>query len=103
MAPSRASRRAPSPGMAAITEPLILASASPRRTELLRAVGIPHAVQPAQDAEPPVSDLAALPHVRLCAFAKAREVAARHPGRLVLGADTVVSLGTTASDILGKP
>jgi septum formation protein len=89
--------------MAAITEPLILASASPRRTELLRAVGIPHEVRPALEAEPPVRDLAASAHVRLCAFAKAREVAERHPGRLVLGADTVVSVGDLPHDILGKP
>jgi len=41
--------------------------------------------------------------VRTCALAKAHDVARRHPDRLVLGADTVVSVGAAASDILGKP
>ncbi len=79
---------------------LILASASPRRRQLLEMLGIPHLVDPAdvpEDAEPgePAQPLA----VRL-AREKALQVAARHPGALVLGADTVVALGQR---LLGKP
>ena len=69
---------------------LVLASASPRRAELLRNAGIGFVVDPAhvpeqrQVSEPP-RDYA----VRL-AREKARAIAARHPQAFVLGADTIV-------------
>lgn len=73
---------------------LILASASPRRLELLAQVGIaPAAVIPAAIDETRLKDErpAALAH-RLAA-AKAAAVAARHPGDWVLASDTVVACG----------
>ena len=71
---------------------LILASASPRRTELLRAAGIPHTVHVAAvtEHEDPVTDPRemVLHNARL----KAAAVARSHPAALVLGADTTVAL-----------
>lgn len=79
---------------------LILASASPRRTELLRAAGIPHRVVVAEvtEHEDPSTDPAkmVLHNARL----KAAAVSRQHPGALVLGADTTVALGDRA---LNKP
>ena len=78
---------------------LILASASPRREELLRQLGVPFAVIPSDLPEelPPGPPEEA---VRLLALAKARAVAAKVGSGVVLGADTVVVLGGT---VLGKP
>jgi septum formation protein len=78
---------------------LILASASPRREELLRRLGVPFTVVPSDLLEelPPGSPPEA---VRAIALAKARAVAERVGSGVVLGADTVVVLGGT---ILGKP
>ncbi|WP_201752674.1 Maf family protein [Sphingomonas changnyeongensis] len=74
--------------------PLILASASPRRLDLLARIGVvPDAVDPADlDETPLAGELPARYAARLAA-AKAALVAARHPGALVLGADTVVAVG----------
>jgi septum formation protein len=79
---------------------LILASRSPRRRQLLEMLGIPHEVDPA-DIEERVEpgELAETLAVRL-AKEKALQVAARHPGVAVLGADTVVVVGDR---LLGKP
>ncbi len=73
---------------------LILASGSPRRLELLTQVGIiPDQVEPARvDETPEPRELPADLAKRLAA-AKARDVADRFPGALVLGADTVVARG----------
>ena len=77
-----------------IPAPLVLASASPRRRELLHQVGIvPTAVDPADiDETPGRGELPARLAARL-ARAKADLVAARHAGVPVLAADTVVALG----------
>lgn len=74
--------------------PLVLASASPRRLELLRQIGIvPDAVDPADiDETPTKRELPPANVVRL-AEAKARAVAPRHPGAFILAADTVVACG----------
>jgi len=79
---------------------LVLASASPRRQELLRNAGIQFVVEPADVDETPLPDEGA----RHCAERLAREKALKvwrtHPQDLVLGADTVVVVdGAT----LGKP
>jgi len=79
---------------------LILASASPRRAELLTAAGIAFTTAPADIDERVLPDELAEAHVKRLAEAKARAVAAGHPGALVLGADTVVVLD---GRILGKP
>lgn len=80
---------------------LILASASPRRLDLLRQVGIiPDAVIPAHiDETPGPKELPAGLVLRL-AESKARAVAKDNPGAWVLGADTVVGCGRR---ILPKP
>ena len=72
----------------------MLASASPRRLELLRQIGVvPTLVEPAAlDETQQRSELPAALALRL-AVAKAAAVAARHPGAIVLGADTVVACG----------
>ncbi|QQS14951.1 MAG: septum formation protein Maf [Rhodospirillales bacterium] len=74
--------------------PLILASASPRRVELLRQVGVaPAAIDPAGiDETPRRGELPASFAARM-AGDKARAVAARHPGGTILAADTVVACG----------
>jgi len=80
--------------------PLVLASSSPRRKELLQAAGLEFQTDPAQGLEihDPSLGLAGL--VTANARAKALEVAARHPRAIVLGADTLVWLEGQA---LGKP
>jgi len=82
--------RAPDPGKLR----LVLASASPRRLDLLARLGIvPDAIDPAELDETPHKGEEPLPHARRLAAGKAALVAARHPGALVLGADTVVAVG----------
>lgn len=74
--------------------PLVLASASPRRLELLRQIGIePAVVDPAAvDETPAKRELPGKLALRLAA-AKADTAAQRHPDAIVLGADTVVGCG----------
>jgi septum formation protein len=77
-----------------MTTHLILASASPRRLELLARIGvIPSAVHPADIDEEPRKGEAPLPYARRMAVEKAAIVATRHPGSTVLAADTVVACG----------
>lgn len=79
---------------------LILASASPRRAELLRELGLGFTVVPSDAVELESGHLTARELAQLNAHRKARSVAKRHPDALVLGADTVVVLGTK---LYGKP
>lgn len=73
---------------------LVLASASPRRLDLLAQIGIvPGAVDPADMDETPLKGELPAPHAARLAEAKARIVATRHPGCFVLAADTVVACG----------
>jgi len=73
---------------------LVLASASPRRLELLARLGlVPDAVDPADIDETPLKAERPEPHVRRLAAEKAAAVAARHPGAVVLAADTLVAAG----------
>jgi septum formation protein len=72
----------------------VLASASPRRLDLLRQIDYPpDAVDPAELDETPGPDETPTRHAERLAVEKARAVAARHPGAWVLGADTVVACG----------
>ncbi len=74
--------------------PLVLASASPRRVELLRQIGIqPAAIDPAAVDETPQAGEQPVALAARLARAKAEAVAARHGGSFVLAADTVVALG----------
>ena len=79
--------------------PLVLASSSPRRAELLQAAGLPFVVRAASVDETRHADEAPDAYVRRLAVAKARAAAAA-PHELVLGADTVVVAGAAC---LGKP
>jgi septum formation protein len=73
---------------------LVLASASPRRLELLRQIGIaPDEVDPADIDETPLPGELPPGHVLRLAEAKARAVGPRHPGAFILAADTVVACG----------
>jgi septum formation protein len=73
---------------------LILASASPRRVELLARIAIvPDAIIPADLDETPFPKETPRAHVIRLARAKAAAIAAGHPGALVLAADTVVAMG----------
>ena len=73
---------------------LVLASASPRRLELLRQIGIvPDRIDPADIDETPLCDELPAAHVVRLAEAKARAVQPRHPGAFILAADTVVACG----------
>jgi len=69
---------------------LILASASPRRSELLRNASIPFVVEPAHIAEEPLPGELPLQYAQRLARDKARAVFARNSDNVVLGADTVV-------------
>src|SRR4051794_39820267 len=79
---------------------LILASASPRRAELLREAGITFQMVSSRAEEIHPEHLTPHEICQLNAYRKARAVAKKHPDALVLGADTIVCLGTT---IFGKP
>jgi len=80
---------------------LVLASASPRRLELLRQIGIePDAVDPADIDETPGKDETPRQLALRLALGKAGAVAPRHPGAYVLGSDTLVAVGRR---ILNKP
>ena len=79
---------------------LILASGSPRRRQLLERIGVSFAVLPADVDETPLAGEDPVAYASRVARDKALEVAASHPGRLVLGADTVVEVD---QEILGKP
>ncbi len=84
------------------TEPdqLILASASPRRSELLALTGLEFRVAIADIPEQPEPDESAEAYVLRLAETKARTVASQVEGRWFIGADTTVVLG---NQILEKP
>src|SRR5512138_2687543 len=80
--------------------PIILASASPRRQELLRQLGLKFEVMPSHAPEVHEEQLTAREVSQLNAYRKAREIAKLNPDALVLGADTLVYLGT---ELFGNP
>ncbi len=80
--------------------PLVLASASPRRRQLLTQMGLAFTVQPADIDETAPDDIEPSALVRHLALEKAVAVAHHHPDALVLGADTIV---VRAGRVLGKP
>ncbi len=79
---------------------IVLASASPRRAELLESAGIRFVVVPGHIDETPFPNELPAAHVLRLAGEKAREVAGREPGRFFIGADTVV---VCDGEIMGKP
>ncbi|MEM6471989.1 MAG: Maf family protein, partial [Planctomycetota bacterium] len=82
--------------------PLVLASGSPRRAQLLDAAGYTYTKDPASEsAECGVCSRETAPElVARYAFRKAQDVFGRHPNAMILAADTVASVGGV---ILGKP
>ena len=79
---------------------LVLASASPRRQELLRNAGISFSVQAADIDETPLADESPRDCAERLAREKALAVWRMRPGDMVLGADTIVVVDGA---ILGKP
>lgn len=79
---------------------IVLASASPRRRELLTLIGIAHEVTPADIDETERPDEAPAAYVERLAREKAAAVARRSPDALVIGSDTTVVID---GSILGKP
>lgn len=83
---------------------LVLASASPRRADLLRSVGLDFEVRPADIDETPRAGEDAIEYVCRLSIEKARaiacDVASHDAGEIILAADTTVELG---GRILGKP
>lgn len=79
---------------AGMTAPLILASASPRRLDLLKQVGItPTKIDPADIDETPEKGELPRDYVQRVTAEKAATVAERHKGAFVLAGDTVVAVG----------
>ncbi|MBM4152528.1 MAG: septum formation inhibitor Maf [Kiritimatiellaceae bacterium] len=78
---------------------LILASTSPRRAELLKCAGISFEIIPPQADEKPLRGESPIEYAVRTAREKAQSLPVQ-PGRVVLGADTVVTLN---GQILGKP
>jgi septum formation protein len=79
---------------------LTLASASPRRKQLLKEYKIPFRVMPSRIHEPPPGKLSPAAYTKKLALAKAIAVAKKVKTGWVLGADTIV---VHEGDILGKP
>lgn len=80
---------------------LILASASPRRTEILQQIGVRHLVQSANIDETPKLDEPAIDYVQRMALEKTQAIISKSPKKIpVLGADTCV---VCDNQIFGKP
>lgn len=79
---------------------IILASASPRRQELLERIGLKFEVEPSRCKEEVTSAADPQRIVRLNSVTKAASVAARHKNAIVIAADTV---GVFRGKVLGKP
>ena len=80
--------------------PIILASASPRRAELLRKIGLEFRIVPSDAPEIHHDQLTAGEISQINAYRKARAVSKKFPDALVLAADTLFYLDTT---LFGKP
>ena len=77
---------------------IVLASASPRRSELLRAAGINFEIRVANVDETQLPDES--PHAYVARLGQTKALAVAQPGELVLGADTTVVIG---NETAGKP
>jgi septum formation protein len=80
----------------------ILASASPRRRDLLRKAGYCFEIIPSgvDESAYDTNEISSEEHTQILALAKANDVAARFPNAIVMGSDTVVDLD---GEIIGKP
>ncbi|MHB1130929.1 MAG: Maf family protein [Chloroflexota bacterium] len=88
------------PGHRAVPAHLVLASASPRRREILGALGLPFVVRAADVDETPTAGESPAATVCRLAVAKARAVTLEPEERFVIAADTMVVL---EGEVLGKP
>lgn len=89
------------PPLFTLSQPLVLASASPRRQQFVQEWGLQYSIDLPQCPEPlPEQGEAPATYALRAACAKGRAVAAKHPHSIVLAADTIVALGQS---ILGKP
>jgi len=79
---------------------IVLASASPRRQELLRRIGLRFTVDPSDCREDGHLDLGPCERARQVSLEKARAVAASHSNALVIAADTFI---VSEGQVLGKP
>lgn len=79
---------------------IVLASASPRRQQLLHQIGVPHEVKPADVDETPLYGELPREYVQRVANSKALAVFAQQPEAIILAADTTVVVD---DHILGKP
>jgi septum formation protein len=79
---------------------LVLASASPRRQELLRNAGIEVVVHPTDIVEVPQAGETPRASAERLASEKAAAIASQYPERFILGADTIVVVN---GEMLGKP
>lgn len=79
---------------------IILASASPRRKELLESLKLNFSIIPAEITEELSTDLSPEENVMNLAKLKAKDIALRYPDHLVIGSDTIVVYD---NKILGKP
>lgn len=85
-----------------MSKPLVLASASPRRQELLALIGLDFTVEPSSVEEPAFDGGGPAGYAEKLAYLKAKDVAERYRGKakLVIGADTIVLID---GEVLGKP
>jgi septum formation protein len=75
-------------------KPFILASASPRRRDLLAQIGLtPAQIIPADINEDPIDGELPRPHALRLACEKAQKVASEHTDQIILASDTVVGVG----------
>ena len=79
---------------------IILASASPRRNELMRMAGLDFCCIPSDAEEVLPAGIAPAEASEYLSGLKAADIAASHPGDIVIGADTTVVIG---GEVLGKP
>lgn len=86
--------------MPIVTAPIVLASASPRRSELMALAGICCSIFPADIAEDALPGEQPAAHVMRLSREKAQAAAGRTAGRFFIGADTVVVIDGM---IMGKP
>ena len=76
--------------MITLSVPLILASQSPRRSLLLKQIGLTFRVEPSSIAEEIDLTSSSEENVRRLAFHKAQEIAQRHNDGVGIGYDTIV-------------
>jgi septum formation protein len=79
---------------------LILASASPRRKELLEKIGLEFTVDPGDYAEDLSADINPVGLAEILSLGKAMAVAKRYPDAIIIAADT---FGVSGGKIIGKP